>query len=358
MVRRTSPPPADVSDCTASIGPMGRTDRDLTFSSAETAYRRAGLDWDGDGPDPADDLTRLLLSDQCPFTLTAAAFGDDSRTTLLDRVELEGSVLRQYDGALAFVAAHAGEGRGWPMDAVREALANALQHRDYGMPGPTTLAMMPDRLQIVSLGGLPQGLTAKDLSNQPHAPRNPGLAEAFRRLGLAAGCASGIPRIVAAYRPYAQPARIGVGPGTVSLTMPRPRPLAEAGDDGGHGAVHARAVSDAHPNVYAFPLAPPTDLSSGDGQVQEQSSPESTIVLSGLDWHTAMLCIDRGRPLTQTGDEGTDGMTHALVPSDMDGADVDGRATVVDCALTPDFLDRGPAGESGRGCSVVIRFRG
>jgi ATP-dependent DNA helicase RecG len=59
----------------------------------------------------------------------------------------------------------------YPPEALREALANALCHRDYRAGGGSVnLAIFDDRLEITSTGPLPFGLTPEDLT-RPHQSR-------------------------------------------------------------------------------------------------------------------------------------------------------------------------------------------
>lgn len=70
--------------------------------------------------------------------------------------------------------------------ALREALANALCHRDYSTGGSSVnIAIYDDRLEISSIGELPFDITAEDLT-RPHRSRpwNPLIAQAFYRRGL------------------------------------------------------------------------------------------------------------------------------------------------------------------------------
>lgn len=74
----------------------------------------------------------------------------------------------------------------YPPVALREALMNALCHRDYAMPGGSVgLAIYDDRLEITSVGHLPFGLTPADLRH-PHTSRpwNPLIASVLYRRGL------------------------------------------------------------------------------------------------------------------------------------------------------------------------------
>ncbi len=66
---------------------------------------------------------------------------------------------------------------------VREALLNAVAHRDYRSGGSVFVRQYPSRLEIVSPGGLPAGITTSNILDQQN-PRNRRLAEALGKCGL------------------------------------------------------------------------------------------------------------------------------------------------------------------------------
>jgi ATP-dependent DNA helicase RecG len=74
----------------------------------------------------------------------------------------------------------------YPPEALREALANALCHRDYAAGGGSvSLAIYDDRLEIASTGPLPFGQTSADLMKpHPSRPWNPLIAAVFHRRGI------------------------------------------------------------------------------------------------------------------------------------------------------------------------------
>lgn len=86
----------------------------------------------------------------------------------------------------------------FPPLALREALVNALIHRDYSIPGgAVSVAVFDDRLEITSTGVLPFGLTTADLRREHVSkPRNPLLAEVFYRRGLIERWGRGTQRII------------------------------------------------------------------------------------------------------------------------------------------------------------------
>lgn len=79
--------------------------------------------------------------------------------------------------------------------AVREALLNALAHRDYRLGGSVFIRQYPQRLEIVSPGGLPAGITPENIYDQQN-PRNRRLAEALARCGLIERSGQGMNLIV------------------------------------------------------------------------------------------------------------------------------------------------------------------
>lgn len=66
---------------------------------------------------------------------------------------------------------------------VREALLNAMAHRDYRLGGSVFVRQYPRRMEIVSPGGFPPGITLENLLDQQN-PRNRRLAEALAKCGL------------------------------------------------------------------------------------------------------------------------------------------------------------------------------
>jgi ATP-dependent DNA helicase RecG len=79
--------------------------------------------------------------------------------------------------------------------AFREALANALVHRDYTAPGAVHVQWSRDQIVVSNPSGLPAGITVATLLSAPPSPRNPLLADAFRRAGLVARTGRGVGQI-------------------------------------------------------------------------------------------------------------------------------------------------------------------
>ncbi|NLE95481.1 MAG: AAA family ATPase [Dehalococcoidia bacterium] len=83
----------------------------------------------------------------------------------------------------------------YPERAFREALANALIHRDLTRMGAVHVQWHPDRIEISNPGGFPDGVGLHNLLVTPPRPRNPLLADAFARAGLVERTGRGIDTI-------------------------------------------------------------------------------------------------------------------------------------------------------------------
>ncbi|MGV8174809.1 MAG: ATP-binding protein [Methanothrix sp.] len=79
--------------------------------------------------------------------------------------------------------------------ALREGLANALIHRDYSRLGAVHVQWHEDRIEISNPGGFPEGVRLDNLLVTPPRPRNPSLADAFKRAGIVERTARGIDTI-------------------------------------------------------------------------------------------------------------------------------------------------------------------
>ncbi len=79
--------------------------------------------------------------------------------------------------------------------AIREALVNAFSHRDYSKMGRVRVTVNDDGLTIANPGGFIEGVSINNLlTAEPHG-RNPQLADALKRIGLAERTGRGIDRI-------------------------------------------------------------------------------------------------------------------------------------------------------------------
>ncbi|SDB09525.1 ATP-dependent DNA helicase RecG [Desulfonatronum thiosulfatophilum] len=108
-----------------------------------------------------------------------------------------------------------------PEEAMREAVVNALVHRDYRSTASVHVYLFKDRLEIVSPGGLPAGMTEADLGTKS-IPRNPLLFAMLHRMEAVEHIGSGIKRIRNLCREYgvAEP-KIEVSEHWFTVVFPR-----------------------------------------------------------------------------------------------------------------------------------------
>jgi len=91
-------------------------------------------------------------------------------------------------------------------EGFREAVSNAVLHRDYARHEAVYVQWQPDHLLIASPGGFPEGVTVDNILVHEPKPRNPRLAEAFRRVGLIEQTGRGVDRIFLGQVRYGRPA--------------------------------------------------------------------------------------------------------------------------------------------------------
>lgn len=285
------------------------TEPTLSFNELQSACEQSGLALDDvlterlrrctSEADPAN--AALLLSDQCPFSTTCVRFANDSKDTIIGKSVITGSLPRQIREAEAFLEAD-GTDTAWPPNAVHEALANAMLHRDYQYSGPTIVNRFPSRIEIISLGGLVSGLSSDDLLNGICQPRNPELANAFALLGWSQNCGVGIQRIMDAYADASDYPQLRVGPGSVAVVLPILSRLHLSTDDDAQSAPPAPAPTAKR---YAFPamsgeMAGPTNTAGPNIVWLVAPAPASASPAASLEAMTLRLLATAGLPLSRT----------------------------------------------------------
>ncbi|MBM4333697.1 MAG: transcriptional regulator [Deltaproteobacteria bacterium] len=84
----------------------------------------------------------------------------------------------------------------YPMRALREAITNAIMHRDYFQAGANVFVeIYDDRIEISNPGGLPRGLSREELGTRS-VRRNPLIADLLHRIALIEKAGTGIRRMM------------------------------------------------------------------------------------------------------------------------------------------------------------------
>jgi len=137
--------------------------------------------------------------------INCALFQGTGKTKILDQQIYEGNIVETHRAAIAYLEAHLNteyvirsgprqEILELPVDALREAILNAIGHRDYRLTGHIQVHISLDRVEIINPGGLVSGLKLADLG-RVSMPRNPLLFALMHRLELVEDVGSGIRRI-------------------------------------------------------------------------------------------------------------------------------------------------------------------
>lgn len=232
-----------------SFEEMRSLEQELTFSAAEKIFRARDVAFDRPRMQTLGLLTvdgiytnlGLLLSDQCPSIIKTATFSGTDQTAFHDRREFQGSLFQQMEEVYAYLdlrnqtrATFAGlyriDSRDYPEVALREALMNCLVHRDYSYRASTLISVYDDRIEIVSIGGLPDGAGTDDIMLGFSICRNPKLAAVFYRLKLIEAYGTGIPKMMRAYQDGERKPKIEVTSNAFKITLPNCNAEAEAGD--------------------------------------------------------------------------------------------------------------------------------
>jgi ATP-dependent DNA helicase RecG len=130
--------------------------------------------------------------------LRLARFRSTDKNTFIDNKQYVGNAFYLYDQAMTFLSNYLPlEGKNIdgkperidspaiPYIVLREAIVNALCHRDYSIRGGAiSVAVYNDRVEINNIGTLPQGINVENLAGSHFSvPRNPSIAKVFYTAG-------------------------------------------------------------------------------------------------------------------------------------------------------------------------------
>ncbi|MDP3103483.1 MAG: ATP-binding protein [Candidatus Methanoperedens sp.] len=139
--------------------------------------------------------------------VTCALYKGTEKVDVLDRRDFNEDIISNIDGAMNFLKRYIAvkyEMTGTPRrreipeipyDALREAIVNAVAHRDYFEKGSNVMVeMFDDRIEITNFGGLPKGLKPQDFGKKS-VLRNPNIADLLHRVEYIEKMGTGINKI-------------------------------------------------------------------------------------------------------------------------------------------------------------------
>lgn len=165
--------------------------------------------------------------------VVGALAGGDIGDDFVDRKDLHGPLLHVITQIETFLQLHlrtAHQIVGFekekreeiPMAALREAVVNALVHRDYTIPGPTRIFVLADRVEVRSPGRPPNSVDAEAMRAGVHVTRNPHIYSRVVEAGLATRAGTGIRRITRLLRQTnGTTLGIAISDAEGALTLPR-----------------------------------------------------------------------------------------------------------------------------------------
>ena len=231
---------------------MRSVNQELTFEYAEKTFQASQIAFDAVhkrtlGLIDVDGYytnAALLLSDQCGHIIRCAVYEGTGKNKFKTRKEFSGSILKQMDDAYSFLSLNNNlratfdglrriDHADYPEEAMREALVNAVVHRDYDYSGSIIINIYDDRMEFISLGGLVKGLTLADIKGGVSQPRNAVIANVFYRLELIESYGTGIQKIMESYAGCGIEPKFAPAPASFVVTLPNRNTAETAASDPG-----------------------------------------------------------------------------------------------------------------------------
>lgn len=202
-----------------SLGKMLASRQDLTFEQLRIYYDEHGKQLNGNFQRTLELLTEdgrynyvaYLLADENGNSMKVAKYASLDRCDLIENneygycslIKATKSILQKLEvenlTAARITPIERKETPLWDRVALREAVINAIVHNDYSFEVPPKFEIFPDRLEITSMSGLPEGMTREEFFSGISIPRNKELMRIYRDVELVESLGSGIPRILQTY---------------------------------------------------------------------------------------------------------------------------------------------------------------
>jgi ATP-dependent DNA helicase RecG len=140
--------------------------------------------------------------------VSAYVEGEDIATPPSDRKDITGRIPQMLEDCMRFLKIHLREEhriKGLepearleiPEEALREAIVNAVAHRDYTISAPVRVFVFKDRVEFRTPGKLPNSVTIESMKiGGAHVLRNPTIYNLLAKMGLVTDIGSGVLRII------------------------------------------------------------------------------------------------------------------------------------------------------------------
>lgn len=162
----------------------------------------------------------LLLFSSCDNIFSTIEMGRFQTDIIIkDSIRSKSDIITQLDQVTDFIKKHinkeiiiSGKSQNterwqYPIEAVREIVANMIVHRDYSLSTDSMIKIFDDKIIFFNPGGLPQNMTIEKLLSFDYqsSPRNKLIADLFKDLGIIEKYGSGIKRIISYCREHGLP---------------------------------------------------------------------------------------------------------------------------------------------------------
>lgn len=187
-----------------------------------------------------------LMSDQNPKTVRVTVYDDHEMVNVDKMMEFSGSLLKQYEDIIdyldglnccrySFLGQHREEVWDYPIESLRQTILNMFIHTDYEIKEANVIKVFIDRIEFISFGGLPIGITFDDLFIGMSVARNKAIAYFFKNIDLSSNFGLGIGIIRDNYSKSLRFPKIQVNDNLFKVVLPNQR---YSFDENGNEEVH------------------------------------------------------------------------------------------------------------------------
>ena len=150
-------------------------------------------------PDPEKFITGAFIKIGYFQTDTELIYQDEIHGNLFEQIEktIELLFTKYIKAIISYEGIHRVETYEYPKEAVREAVLNALTHKDYSAGTPIQISVYDDKIMIWNYGKLPENWTIENLTvKHSSVPFNPDIANTFFRAGYVESWGRGTIKII------------------------------------------------------------------------------------------------------------------------------------------------------------------
>lgn len=165
--------------------------------------------------------------------IICSVFAGRSGRTILSTLDATGTLFSQFDSAFEFIVSslrksfsikgkQREEKYEIPLVALREALVNAIVHRNYALSAPIKVAVYEDRIEIFSPGIFPGPIDVDNLTSGVTYIRNTAITKVFREAGFIEKMGTGFTTMIESYHSMRlKPPSVVEGENYVKCILPR-----------------------------------------------------------------------------------------------------------------------------------------